>query len=239
MKHRPINYPGLEEYSITPSGEVIAKDGVRIIKQFKVSRGYMQVGLYLSGSRKRKYSVHRLVALTYVPTDDTSLDVDHIDNDKLNNNASNLQWLTRSENVAKAFQQGRVSTRKGKLSGKLVGLYLSHEAIELLSAVDNKSKYVDSIIKQLSSTPVVADLFQKQGVPQKTEQPKPAEPEKNKSGATPELGDLFQPEVAAEVLNPELACCMNETQPCKHWTWDAQMGDGYKNILSGRVMEVE
>lgn len=55
-----------------------------------------------------------------------------------------------------------------------------------------------------------------------------------KSEATPlpDAQDILQ-------SNLEQVCCGNETRPCKHWVWDAQTGEGYKNLLSGRVMEVE
>lgn len=39
--------------------------------------------------------------------------------------------------------------------------------------------------------------------------------------------------------NAEQDCCKNDLQPCKHWVWDTQTGEGYRNTLSGRVMEVE
>jgi hypothetical protein len=40
-----------------------------------------------------------------------------------------------------------------------------------------------------------------------------------------------------DVTSLEEACCMGST-PCKHWHWDSSSGEGYVNILSGRVREV-
>lgn len=42
-----------------------------------------------------------------------------------------------------------------------------------------------------------------------------------------------------DITTLEQPCCQNEMQPCKHWVWDLQTGDGYRNSLSGRLMEVD
>ena len=39
--------------------------------------------------------------------------------------------------------------------------------------------------------------------------------------------------------NREQECCQHPTRPCKHWVWDNDMGDGYKNTLSGRQREAD
>lgn len=220
MRHLPINYPGLEAYSITEEGEVIGKDGVSKLSQFKSVRGYMQVGLYIRGDTKRKYSIHRLVALTYVPNPDNKPQVDHIDGNKLNNHHTNLRWVTGSENVAKAFKQGRVGSRKGKLSGRLTGLYLTHEALAVLDTVSNKSKYVSELIVKGTKT----------GTP--TENTPPAQ--KIDIPDPVEVSDLFneQPD------DGEMACCQ-ANKPCKHWVWDLTSGEGYINSLSGRFRSVD
>lgn len=66
---------------------------------------------------------------------------------------------------------------------------------------------------------------------------------------TPQVDDLFKEPPKKIISEPmaqefpkygeELPCCLNDTVPCKHWVWDTATGDGYKNVISGRFMEVE
>jgi HNH endonuclease len=61
--------------------------------------GYCKVSLALAdGSGRKLVSVHRLVALAFVPGDH-SLDVNHRDGNKANNHADNLEWITHAQNI--------------------------------------------------------------------------------------------------------------------------------------------
>lgn len=51
--------------------------------------------------KRQRLLVHRIVALTFLPTVNKSLFVDHIDGNPSNNNASNLQWVTPKENIVR------------------------------------------------------------------------------------------------------------------------------------------
>lgn len=50
--------------------------------------------------------VHRLVAAAYVPNLYSKPDVNHIDGNPLNNHADNLEWVTKSENMRHAQDNG-------------------------------------------------------------------------------------------------------------------------------------
>lgn len=67
--------------------------------------GYLRVRLSL-GRRRCFPSVHRLVALTWLPNPRALPQVNHIDGDKLNNRDSNLEWCTSAENVKHAHAIG-------------------------------------------------------------------------------------------------------------------------------------
>lgn len=81
------------------------------------SSGYLQVGLSKLGKTKI-FMIHRLVAKVFVENNDSknNIAVNHIDGNKTNNYASNLEWVTYSENQKHAYKNGlnRWSPGKGK-----------------------------------------------------------------------------------------------------------------------------
>lgn len=63
-------------------------------------RGYYIATLCING-KPRSFSLHRLIALQFVPNDDpeSKTQVNHIDGNKLNNKTENLEWVTPEENM--------------------------------------------------------------------------------------------------------------------------------------------
>ncbi len=64
------------------------------------NNGYYYVALYNTNNTRygKNLRVHRLVAEAYLPNPDCLPQVDHIDEDKENNNVSNLQWIDNQSN---------------------------------------------------------------------------------------------------------------------------------------------
>lgn len=73
------------------------------LKCFDVNRcGYLRVQLCKDNYRKR-YFVHRLVALSFVEGYFEGAVVNHIDMNRKNNRYDNLEWVTQSQNQKKAI----------------------------------------------------------------------------------------------------------------------------------------
>ena len=99
------NYPN---YLIYQDGRVYSKHCKRFIKHHNNGKGYLRVDLNKNGKQKHCL-VHRLVAEHYIPNPHNKKEVDHMDRNKLNNDISNLRWVTRSENQENI---GKVITNK-------------------------------------------------------------------------------------------------------------------------------
>jgi hypothetical protein len=70
-------------------------------------QGYLRVKGKFKGMHSINHKrIHRIVAETFVPNPKHKPIVDHIDHDKTNNVASNLQWVTYEENTKRAFEAG-------------------------------------------------------------------------------------------------------------------------------------
>ncbi len=70
--------------------------------------GYLQVDLCKNGKRK-KYSVHRLVAEAFIPNWFDDPEVNHRDENPKNNHVSNLEWCDRKYNDNYGTRNERMS----------------------------------------------------------------------------------------------------------------------------------
>ena len=100
-----IGYEG--RYQISNLGNV--KSFTRTEEGFMMKahliKGYYSVKLS-NGHRgdKKESAIHRLVAQAFIPNPDNKPQVNHIDGNKHNNNAENLEWVTNGENGKHAFK---------------------------------------------------------------------------------------------------------------------------------------
>lgn len=95
-------YEGL--YLVSDLGRVKTCATGRIKAQVFAGK-YLQACLSKNGKAINK-SVHRLVALAFIPNPDGKPEVNHIDGNKANNTASNLEWVTSSGNKLHAYATG-------------------------------------------------------------------------------------------------------------------------------------
>ena len=100
-----VDIPGFEGYQVSNHGRVKSKKRAKILKPY-LTRGYPRVSLYNNLGRRKCKLVHRLVAEAFIPNPDNKSDVNHINGCKTDSNVSNLEWVSASENMAHAHNNG-------------------------------------------------------------------------------------------------------------------------------------
>ena len=114
---------GHSNYEISTCGEVrsvarVVETSVgprayvsKILRQHVSKLGYVCVGLSVKKGATRVFGVHRLLAMTFIPNDDSENKtmVCHCDGNKLNNALTNLRWDTPKANYQDAVLHGTYS----------------------------------------------------------------------------------------------------------------------------------
>ena len=107
----------------------------RILKPNVVGRGYLRVVLY-AGGKTRMFFVHRLVCEAFHENPGNKPQVNHVNEDKTDNRACNLEWSTRRENINHGSRNERVAKAQSKpvgqytIDGDLVKAWQSTNEVE-------------------------------------------------------------------------------------------------------------
>lgn len=88
-------------YIIRDNGEIVNRKKNRALTATPARNGYLQVSVF-----GKHELVHRLVAMKFIPNPNNLPEVNHKDGNKLNNNASNLEWISRLDNMRHAWASG-------------------------------------------------------------------------------------------------------------------------------------
>lgn len=137
-------YEGL--YQVSTEGQVRSLGNnksrkTKILKQSTDSSGYKQIGLHKNGKCKT-YLVHRLVAQTFIPNPNNLPQVNHKDEDKINNHVSNLEWCTQEYNNNYGTHNQRVIEANKEKNGKPILMFtLDGEFIRRFNSVADANEY--------------------------------------------------------------------------------------------------
>lgn len=116
-------------YEISNTGLIRSKNGLR---KLQINyHGYYYIKLCKNGVHK-KFQVHRLVGKTFIPNPHNLPEINHKDENPLNNNVENLEWCDRTYNNNYGTRNARAGIGISKANSKKVMRF------------DRKGNYIDT-----------------------------------------------------------------------------------------------
>jgi hypothetical protein len=118
-----------EKYEISSYGRIRSLHK-KIPKILKCTMRSEYLGIQLCNKINATHSIHRLVALAFIPNPNNHKIVNHKNGNKLDNNVDNLEWTTSKENAQHAFKQNlrklsNIRVSQFTLQGELIKTYES------------------------------------------------------------------------------------------------------------------
>lgn len=115
----------LTKYLVSSEGRVYDTRSKSMMTISDSGDKYVKMQLSHNGKTKT-FLLHRLVAMLFIPNIFLKPEVNHKDGNTKNNRVSNLEWVTKSENIQHAYKSGSNTNRR--LSDEVL-----HEICKLLS----------------------------------------------------------------------------------------------------------
>ena len=110
------------DYFVRSDGKIFSTKNIgrgkyhKEITQYLRRDGYPVVTLGPNDHRVQK-TVHRIIASTFISNPENLPEVDHIDNNKENNDVTNLRWISSFENKSRIPYESRSKNRIGSKNG--------------------------------------------------------------------------------------------------------------------------
>lgn len=148
---------GYSKYLIFEDGTIYSLKSKKYLKPIKKSTGYYAVNLFDDNSIPKMFFIHRLVAESFIPNPNNYTDINHIDENKANNNANNLEWCNKTYNENFGLKKEReiqTKTANNKINGhKRIAQYdLNGNFIKEWESLTQASKTLNICIGNISST---------------------------------------------------------------------------------------
>lgn len=147
------DYKGI--YEVSSYGKVRNIVDKHILKPGLTSKGYYNV-ILCKNKLHKGISIHRLVALAFIPNPKNKKQVNHINGIKTDNRVENLEWTTCSENIIHSYKIGkqRMGWDKELINRNAKKHYKKVKAIEInrvFESITNASKELEICSSSISN----------------------------------------------------------------------------------------
>lgn len=133
--NRAFPIKGFESYLAFRDGRIFSTKTNSILQAEKNNSGYPMVMLYKNDGRRYNMLVHRIIADTFIPNESNLPCVNHKDEDKTNNNVSNLEWCTYEYN-------NNYGTARERMSNKMKGRKRPEQSKNCMKQFGHKVKQI-------------------------------------------------------------------------------------------------
>ena len=123
-------------YEVSDSGLIRNSLNGRLLKPFKNNGGYLQVMLCKNGCKKN-FLVHRLVAIMFCDGYFEGAEVNHINENRYDNRADNLEWMTHNNNINYGSRTEKASKSKQK---KVMAISLTETKVIVFQSMTQAEK---------------------------------------------------------------------------------------------------
>ena len=126
-----VKIEGFDNYEVSNLGKVRnIKTGI-VLKPRLHRNGYLMHQLCENNKRKFLY-LHRIIATAFIDNPEEKPCVNHIDENKLNNDLSNLEWCTVRENLVHGTRMKRIAEKNFK---KVIQLDLNDNVLNVFESI--------------------------------------------------------------------------------------------------------
>ena len=138
---------GFEKYEVSNLGRVRNIKSGRILKPFPNRGGYLRHKLY-GYDKKKNLPLHRIIATAFIDNPDEKPCVNHIDENKLNNDLSNLELCTVRENAIHGTRTKRAAEKHFK---KVIQLDLNDNVLNEFESMRQAEQETGALARNISS----------------------------------------------------------------------------------------
>lgn len=142
-----VKIEGFDNYEVSNLGKVRNIKSGKVLKPQLNRNGYLMHLLYENNKQKHLY-LHRIIAIAFIDNPEEKPCVNHIDENKLNNDLSNLEWCTVKENNIHDTRTKRVAEKCFK---KVIQLDLNDNVLNEFESMTQAEQETGASVSHISS----------------------------------------------------------------------------------------